>query len=126
MPRYNISLTTTYSYDITDQTFGFVRAAARWTGASNGGFSGLPNANGVIVAPNVTPGIPNPDYQRPAYHTIDASTGISWGEWEATLFVKNLFNENKIIQHPIEQAVSSGEVYRMEPRLIGLSLSAKF
>jgi iron complex outermembrane receptor protein len=126
VPAYNIALTTTYSYDITDEYFGFIRGAARWTGASNGGFSELPNAYGNIDPPNTNPGIPNPDFNRPAYHTIDASTGVSWGAWEATLFVKNLFNEDKIIQHPVEQAVSSGEVFRMEPRQIGLSLSAKF
>jgi len=126
VPRYNIAWTTTYSYDITDDYFGFVRAAVRWTGASNGGLSLLPNSYGNVIPPNITPGVPNPDFNRPAYHTIDASTGVSWGEWEATLFVKNLLNEDKVIQHPIEQAVSAGEVFRMEPRTIGVTLSAKF
>ncbi|PRC93212.1 TonB-dependent receptor [Solimicrobium silvestre] len=125
VPRYNIALTTTYNYDITDNYFGFLRGAARWTGASNGGFSELPNSNGTITPPNLFAGVPNPDFNRPAYHTIDASTGVSWGAWEATLFVKNMFNNNMIIQRPIVQA-TLGEVYRMEPRTIGMSLSAKF
>jgi len=127
VPAYNIALTSTYSYDITDKYFGFLRGAVRWTGASNGGFSEIPNGLiGTVTPPNSEPGVPNPDFQRPAYHSIDVSTGVSWNEWEATLFVKNLFNEDMVIQHPIEQAVSAGEVYRMEPRTIGVSLSAKF
>ncbi len=126
VPSYNVAFTTTYSYDITDDYFGFVRGAVRWIGQSNGGFAELPNSNGVITPPNLYAGIPNPDFNRPAYHSIDLSTGVSWSEWEATLFVKNLFNEDKVIQHPVEQAISSGEVYRMEPRMIGVSLSAKF
>jgi len=125
VPAYNIAFTSTYSYDITDDYFGFLRGAARWTGASHGGFDQLPNGNGVLIAPNILPGIPDPDLNRPAYHTIDLSTGVSWKEWEATVFVKNLFNNDMVIQRPITQQVE-GEVYRLEPRMIGASLSAKF
>jgi len=114
VPNYNIALTGTYSYDFNDDYFGFLRAAARWVGTSTGGFPLLPN------------GETNLDADRPAYHLIDASTGVSWGQWEATLFVKNLFNNNMVIQRPVVQANTVGEVYRIEPRTIGVSLSAKF
>jgi len=114
VPNFNMALTTTYSYDITDDYFGFLRAAAHLVGTSYGGLSLLPNGN------------PNPDFNRPAYHTFDVSTGVSWKEWEATLFVKNLTNNNMVIQKPIEQAQSGGLVFRIPPREIGVSLSAKF
>ena len=114
VPNFNVALTTTYSYDITDDYFGFVRGAAHFVGSSYGGLSFLPN------------GDPNPDFNRPAYHTFDISTGVSWKEWEATLFVKNLTNNNMVIQKPIEQAQEGGLVYRIAPRQIGVSLSAKF
>ena len=113
MPKFNVALTGQYDFNLGGDMFGFVRAAARWTGASKGGFALLPN------------GTTNPDYLRPSYHTVDASTGISIGEWEATLFVKNLLANDKIIQRPIVQS-TLGEVYRIEPRTIGVSLSAKF
>ncbi len=125
VPAYNIAFTSTYSYDISDEYFGFLRGAARWTGASNGGFNQLPNSGGVIIPPNIVAGIPDPDFNRPAYHTIDLSTGVSWKEWEATLFAKNLFNNNMVIQHPITQTIAT-EVFRLEPRTVGVSLSAKF
>jgi outer membrane receptor protein involved in Fe transport len=114
VPEYNFALTATYSYDITDDYFGFLRGGVHFIGSSYGGFSVLPN------------GAPDPDFNRPAYHTIDVSTGVSWKEWEATLFVKNLANNNMVIQRPVEQAQESGEVYLIPPRQIGVSLSAKF
>ncbi|MET3106222.1 iron complex outermembrane receptor protein [Oxalobacteraceae bacterium GrIS 2.11] len=114
VPNFNLAITGTYSYDITDDYFGFVRAAAHFVGTSYGGFSLLPS------------GLTNPDFNRPAYHTIDLSTGVSYKEWEATLFVKNAANNNMVIQKPIEQANFGGEVYRIAPRQIGVSLSAKF
>jgi len=124
VPNFNMALSATYSYDITDDYFGFVRAGGHFVGTSFGGFKYLPNSiveNGVVTSP-----VDNPDYNRPAYHTFDVSTGVSWKEWEATLFVKNVANNNMVIQRPIEQAQVNGMVYRMEPRQIGVSLSAKF
>ena len=90
-----------------------MRGAAHWTGSSHGGFAELPN------------GQVNPDFQRPAYDTVDASAGLSWDKWELSLFVKNLLNNDMIIQRPIVQALL-GQVYRVEPRIVGLSLSGKF
>ena len=114
VPNFNTALTGTYSYDITDDYFGFVRAAAHLVGTSYGGLAFLPN------------GAANPDFNRPAYHTFDVSTGVSWKEWEATFFIKNLANNNMVIQKPVEQAQAGGLVYRIAPREIGMSLSAKF
>ena len=116
VPKYNMSLGTTYSYSFNDDYFGFLRGAVRWVGSSNGGFAVIPYQGSTIA---------NPDYIRPAYHTVDLSTGVSWGEWEATLFVKNALNNNMIIQRPIVQA-TQGESYRIAPRVYGVSLSAKF
>ena len=53
-----------------------------------------------------------------------ASAGLSWGNWEVTLFVKNLNDNQKIIQRPIVQ-FTANEAYRITPRTIGISLSGK-
>ncbi|TDK59653.1 TonB-dependent receptor [Sapientia aquatica] len=113
VPKFNAVLTAQYDFNLGEDAYGFVRGAARWVGSSHGGFALLPNG-GV-----------DPDYIRPAYNTFDASTGISWNNWDATLFVKNLLNNDKVIQRPIVQS-TLGEVYRIEPRIIGVSLSTKF
>jgi len=125
VPKFNVALSGTYSYDMTDTFLGFVRAAARWTGASYGGFAQLPDLAGTIVPPNISPGSDNPDFNRPGYHTVDLSTGVSRGDWEATIFIKNLANNNMVIQRPIVES-TSGEVYRLTPRSVGISLSGKF
>ena len=114
VPNFNLALSGTYSYDISDDYFGFVRAAAHFVGTSYGGLAELPS------------GAVNPDFNRPAYHTFDVSTGVSWKQWEATFFIKNLANNNLVIQRPVEQAQAGGLVYRIAPREIGLSLAAKF
>jgi len=113
VPNFNVALTGQYDFNLSDDYYGFVRGAVHWTGASHGGFSTLPS------------GQANPDFNRPEYDTVDASTGLNWDKWEVSLFVKNLLNNNMVIQRPIVQS-TLGEIYRIEPRTIGISLSAKF
>ncbi|PRC91158.1 TonB-dependent receptor [Solimicrobium silvestre] len=112
VPKFNAALTGQYNFNISDDNFGFARAGVHWTGTSNGGF------------PTLTNGSIDPDYRRPAYATADFSTGISWEKWELSFFVKNLANNEKIIQHPIVQTNTS-EAYRIDPRIIGISVSGK-
>lgn len=107
VPKYNVSLTGQYNFNISGDTYGFARGAAHWTGASNG-----------ALDPS------NPDYSRPAYNTVDGSTGVTWDKWELSLFVKNLFNNDMIIQHPVVQSTTN-EDYRIAPRTIGISLTGK-
>ncbi|MEM4990412.1 TonB-dependent receptor [Collimonas sp. H4R21] len=106
VPKYNVSLTGQYSFNLPGDYYGFARAAAHWTGSSHG----------TLVATD-------PDYQRPAYSTVDASVGATYDRWELTLFVKNLTNSDKVIQRPNVQSVSEG--YRVAPRTIGVSLAGK-
>ena len=108
VPKYNMALTAQYNFFINDDVYGFARGAGHWTGASNG-----------ALDPS------NPDFQRPSYSTFDASVGLSKDIWEVTLFVKNLRNNQMVIQRPQVQGTAN-EVYRITPRTVGMSLSAKF
>jgi len=107
VPKFNAALTGQYNFNINGDTYGFARAAVHWTGSSYG-----------ALDPS------NPDYQRPAYNTVDASTGLTWDKWELSLFVKNLLNNQMVIQHPVVQSVDN-EAYRIAPITIGISLSGK-
>jgi iron complex outermembrane receptor protein len=107
VPKYNLALTGQYNFFVTDEIYGFARAAGHWTGSSYG-----------ALDPS------NPDYRRPSYATYDASLGLSRDAWEVTLFVKNLTNNQDVIQRPQVQGTAN-EVYRVNPRTIGISLSAK-
>jgi len=108
VPKYNLALTAQYNFFINDDVYGFARAAGHWTGASNGALDST-----------------NLDFQRPSYSTYDASVGLTRDIWEVTLYVKNLTNNQMVIQRPQVQGTAN-EVYRMTPRTIGMSLSAKF
>ena len=112
VPKFNLALTATYNFNLNDDWYGFVRGGAHWTGTSNGGYSLLAS------------GDDNPDFHRPSYSTLDASAGLSYGKWDWTVFVKNMGNNQKVIQRPIVQATTD-EVYRIEPRSIGISLGVK-
>jgi len=108
VPKFNAALTGTYSFEVSDSAQGFVRSAAHWTGTSNG-----------ALDPS------SADYQRPAYANVDLSTGLSYEKYDFSLYVKNIANNQKIIQHPVVQT-TLGEVYRLEPRTIGVTFNARF
>ncbi len=107
VPKYNASLSARYNYALGGDLYGFARGEGHWVGSSNG-----------ALDPS------NPDYYRSSYNTFDASTGVTWDKWELSLFVKNMFNNDTIIQHPVVQSVDN-EAYRVPPRMIGISLSGK-
>jgi iron complex outermembrane recepter protein len=86
---------------------GFIRTNLQATGTSHGT---------VVQAA--------PDYRRPGYTTWDASTGISRGSFDLTLFGKNLSNEQKILQRPNVQSVNEG--FTLRPRTVGLGLNYRF
>ena len=106
VPKYNASLTAQYNFNVNDDVYGFVRGAGHWIGSSHGSLIRT-----------------DPDYQRPSYNTVDGSVGFSRGDWELSLFAKNLFNTDKVIQTPNVQSINEG--YRVRPRTIGLSLNGK-
>ncbi|HXA47006.1 MAG TPA: TonB-dependent receptor, partial [Burkholderiaceae bacterium] len=110
VPKFNVALTGQYNFNVNGDTYGFVRGASHWTGKSYGGFDPSPSND--------------PDYMRPSYNTIDASTGLIWDKWELSLFVKNVLNNDLVIQHPVVQTTTN-EAYRIAPRTIGISLSGK-
>ncbi len=97
VPRFNASLGA--EYRIGD---GFVRGGVQWVGASRG---------------DLDPSSKN--YEQPAYTTADLSGGLTLGGWEFTAFVKNLTNNDKVIQRPNVQGVAT--VYTLRPRTFGIT-----
>ncbi|MFO1272560.1 MAG: TonB-dependent receptor [Rubrivivax sp.] len=97
VPRYNASLGA--EYRIGD---GFVRGGLQRVGASRGDLD--PASRG---------------YEQPAYTTADLSGGLTIAGFEITAFVKNLTNNDKIIQRPSVQGVAT--VYTLRPRTVGIS-----
>jgi outer membrane receptor protein involved in Fe transport len=105
VPRFNAQLGAEYHFALTDSIGAVLRANGQWTGRSHGSlFRG------------------DTDYDRAGYFKADASAGLSFGRYDLTLFVKNLTNEQKVIQQPSVQAVDTA--YYLRPRTIGIRLSA--
>jgi hypothetical protein len=55
-----------------------------------------------------------PDFNRLSYFGIGASGGVKWGNFDVSLFITNLLNEDKAIQRPNIAGVEYG--VRVRPR----------
>ncbi|HEX8403755.1 MAG TPA: TonB-dependent receptor, partial [Duganella sp.] len=106
VPKFNAAINARYNFAVGDRS-AFVMGGVQWVGSSKGSLN-----------PELT------DYERPAYHTADFSAGMAVDKYSVSVFVKNAFDNDKVIQHP--QVASIVQGYRLMPRAIGVSLAAKF
>lgn len=106
-PKWSLNLTADYEMPITESIAGFIRGNWQFTG----------NSHGTFVRTNQ-------DYDRPTYNLAGASIGANFDTWDLSLFVKNLFDTNKIIQSPEDNFVPEG--YTPTPRIIGVEANAHF
>jgi iron complex outermembrane receptor protein len=106
VPKYNAAVNAVYNFSAWDKPT-FVMAGMQWVGSSKGSLD-----------PEQT------DHDRPSYHTTDFSAGMTFDRYAFTVFVKNAFDTDTIIQHP--QVASIVQGYRLAPRSIGVSLATKF
>lgn len=107
VPKYNGTITAQYNFSTAGGRSAFVMGGVQWVGPSKGSLN-----------PEST------DYNRPSYHTTNLSAGITVDRYQLTAFIKNAFDEDKVIQHP--QVASIVQGYRLAPRSIGVSVAAKF
>ena len=107
VPRFNVGLGFEYRFAAFGAGGGFVRGSGKWVGSSRGTF-----VRGAS------------DYDRPGYFTADTSVGVTLDRWEFTGFVKNLTNNDKVIQRPDIQGVNT--VYHLRPRTIGATARYDF
>ncbi len=107
VPKYNAAVNAQYRFAVLGDKAAFVMGGVQWVGASKGSLD-----------PEQT------DHERPAYHTADFSAGIAFERYNLSVFVKNAFDTDTVIQHP--QVASIVQGYRVAPRSVGMSLAAKF
>jgi iron complex outermembrane receptor protein len=123
VPEFNLDFDVKQEFQINDRMTGFFSLTAPWVGRSRGD-----------VVPDA------PDYNRPSYVTLNASMGIDYGQWEFTMFGKNLTNNNKIIQRPDIQGsasplyevnylgnqVRNAQGFTLRPLTVGVNATYKF
>jgi outer membrane receptor protein involved in Fe transport len=106
VPKFNATAMAQYNFSIGEHS-AFVLGNVHWVGSSRGSLD-----------PTDT------DYDRPGYYTADFSAGVSIDKLDFSVYVKNAFDNDTIIQHPRVASIDEG--YRLFPRTIGVSLAAKF
>jgi outer membrane receptor protein involved in Fe transport len=106
VPKYNAAVNAVYNFSAWDKP-AFVMGGMQWVGSSKGSLD-----------PDQT------DHDRPSYHTTDFSAGMTFDRYAFSVFVKNAFDTDTIIQHP--QVASIVQGYRLAPRSIGVTLATKF
>ena len=107
VPKYNGAISAQYNFAAFGDKSAFVMGGMQWVGSSKGSLD-----------PEQT------DHNRPSYRTADVSAGISLDRYQVSVFVKNAFDTDTVIQHP--QVASIVQGYRVAPRSIGMSVAAKF
>ncbi|HEX7856909.1 MAG TPA: TonB-dependent receptor [Sphingobium sp.] len=106
VPRNNFSGHVDYRGSLSDNFEGYAHIDVNRVGRSHGAFA-----------------VTSPDYERPAYTVVNATVGLETGRFDISVFVRNLLDENKVIQSPSVVFVRQGLIVR--PRTIGISARMK-
>ncbi|HEY2661861.1 MAG TPA: TonB-dependent receptor [Caulobacteraceae bacterium] len=83
------------------------RAEYAYTGSSHGSYT-----------------VTNSNYNNPGYGVANLNVAVSHGAYELSLYAKNLFDNQAIIQHPEINTVIEG--YTLRPRTVGVMAKVMF
>jgi outer membrane receptor protein involved in Fe transport len=100
VPKWSANVSAENRWPISGNTHAFVNVSWYFTGPSHGTFF-----------------VGQPDYDRPSYSIGNVNVGAAFGRLTVSVFVKNLLNEDKIIQRPLVEVTNLA--YRPWPRVIG-------
>jgi iron complex outermembrane recepter protein len=107
VPDYSVNTAAEYTQPFAFGARGKARLDAQWIGTSQG----------TIIHGD-------PDFSRPSYFVMGASTGLQWDQWNVSLFITNLLDDGKAIQHPNIAGVEYG--IRVQPRTYGIGGTYSF
>lgn len=106
-PEWTTTVHGEYEWPMPSGAGLFLRADYDLIGPSNGSFN-----------------VDDPAYSRPSYTLLNASGGFRRGNWTASLYARNVLNDQKIIQRvPIELLETA---YTPRPLTVGVRVSAGF
>jgi iron complex outermembrane recepter protein len=107
VPTWSGNVSAENRWPFANDSYVFLNGAWYFTGPSHGTFFS-----------------DQPDYDRPYYSLGNASMGAAFGDLKVSCFVKNLLNDQKIIQQPLIEVTNLA--YRPWPRVVGVSASYAF
>ena len=107
VPSNNFGVSARYGFALSDNWDGFALLQYSHVGRETLGFD-------VNNSPKIA-----------SYSNVNVRTGIAWGGWQATLYVKNLLDERSNIfayGNPFSYGLIS-QVTPLRPRTVGIDLS---
>jgi outer membrane receptor protein involved in Fe transport len=107
VPDGAFTLGASYTTPVTGAWRLTARGEYAWTGHSYGSYQAT-----------------NADYYNPAYGVVNASVLLTNGDYDVSLYAKNLLDDHTVIQTPEINTVV--EAYTVHPREIGVTLRARF
>jgi outer membrane receptor protein involved in Fe transport len=102
VPNATYNAMAVYAHPVNDVYTMTARADYAWTGHSYGSYQ-----------------TSSPNYNNPSYGALDASLKLTANTYDVSLYVKNLLNDQKVIQSPQINSVVEG--FTLRPRTIGLA-----
>ena len=64
--------------------------------------------------------------QIPGYTLVNLRVGYETDHWSAIVFCNNLFDRQYILGRDLNSNANAGSAYVGDPRLVGMTLSARF
>lgn len=116
VPNWAASLNADYDFSLTSTVGAFVGGSVRYTGKRESGF--VTGSPATYRRPNL-----------PDYTTVDLRAGVSYDRWTAELYIKNVGDEhglNNLTSMNLSGFTDPFTASVIQPRTIGLSLSAGF
>lgn len=107
VPKNNVTGSIDYRQPFAGNLAGYVHLDINRVGESHGSFS-----------------VTNSDYDRPAYTIANVTVGMEAGAFDLSVFARNLFDEDRVIQSPSVVFIRQGLTIRR--RTIGVSGRFKF
>lgn len=107
VPDYSASASAEYRQRVNADAVAFFRGNYSYVGESHG-----------TLNPS------DPDYLRRSYGVAGASVGVTFDQWDVSLYANNLFDNDEIIQRPNRASVPTG--FTLRPRTVGISVAATF
>ena len=115
VPDWQFNISATYRFPVFADYEGMFRAGWNYVSSSN-----------TQLTDTLLDGSPNPNfYRNGSYNLANLRAGISGGNWDAAIFVNNLFDNDDIMSARLEE----NEPLRTaiaRPRTIGVQLSYSF
>lgn len=113
VPKWSNALNVDVETPLADNVKGFAGVSWVYTGKRVGGFNSNPAfANQIPL---------------PSYSTINGQAGVEFGRYSASLYVRNLANERGFNTFDYNNGYNlTGNAQIIQPRTVGIKLSAKY